>query len=366
MTNTVASGINRGVNLLSIKSRARLLRAVNIVLLCALSAASVFAAASTEESESVSVYSHRHYEVDQRLYDRFTEMTGVRVNVINAGADELIERLKAEGERSPADLLVTVDAGRLNRATAEGLLQPVSSDLLEERIPAHLRDGGGHWFGLTKRARVIVTSVDRVSSGAITTYEDLADPRWRGRVVVRSSSNVYNQSLVASIVAALGEEDATAWASGLVGNFAREPQGNDRDQMKAVAAGVADIAVVNTYYLGLLATSDSAEERSVAEQLTIVFPNQDDRGTHVNVSGAGVAAHAPNRENAIRLLEFLVSDEAQSEYAAANYEYPVVEGVPVSEVVASWGMFNEDTLPLTRLGDLNSEAVRAMDVVGWK
>jgi len=347
-------------------SHGRSIGASVLVVLFVTLSLSVSAAGVDEAQESVSVYSHRHYEVDQRLYERFTEMTGIQVNVINAGADELIERLSAEGERSPADLLVTVDAGRLNRATEEGLLQPVRSAILEERIPAYLRDAGGNWFGLTKRARVIVASSERVSSQSIDGYEDLADPRLRGRIVVRSSSNVYNQSLVASIVSAMGAESAAAWASGLVGNFAREPQGNDRDQMKAVAAGIADIAVVNTYYLGLLATSDNAEERRVAEQLTVVFPNQGDRGTHVNVSGAGVTAHAPNRDNAIRLLEFLVSDEAQAEYAAANFEYPVVAGVPVSNVVASWGTFTEDTLPLTELGELNTDAVRIMDIAGWK
>ncbi len=248
----------------------------------------------------------------------------------------------------------------------EGLFQAVRSPVLEERIPAHLRDPEGYWFGLTKRARVIVRSVDRVAADEITTYEELAAPTWKGRLVVRSSANVYNQSLVASIIAALGPRDAAEWAAGVTANFARAPKGNDRDQIKAIAAGIADLALVNTYYIGILATSESAEDRRVAAQAAIVFPNQAGRGTHVNVSGAGVTAAAPNRENAVRLLEFLVGDEAQAAFAAANFEYPVVPGVPVSDLLASWGVFREDTLPLSRLGELNTEAVRIMDRAGWK
>jgi len=321
---------------------------------------------AVEDGPVVSVYSHRHYEVDQQLYDRFYRETGIRVQFVNAGADELIERLKAEGTRSPADLLITVDAGRLNRAQSEGLLQPVSSLTLETRIPEPLREPDGYWFGLTKRARVIVRAVDRVAEGEISTYESLADLQWKGRIAVRSSSNVYNQSLMASIIAAAGTAQASAWARGVVDNLARDPIGNDRDQMKAVAAGIADLALVNTYYVGLMAVSENPEERRVVDRLAIVFPNQDGRGTHVNVSGAGVTAHAPNRENAIRLLEFLVSDEAQAAYAAANFEYPVVESVLPSALVASWGSFHEDTLSLATLGAFNTEAVRVMDLAGWR
>ena len=346
-----------------IESRVRLFF---ILILVAIVASFSFARGAVDSAPSVSVYSHRHYEVDQLLYDRFTDVTGIEVKVVNAGADELIERLKAEGTRSPADLLITVDAGRLNRAVAEGLLQAVASSVLESKIPAHLRDTSGYWFGLTKRARVIVRSIERVPEGAIRTYEELAASPWQGKVAARSSSNVYNQSLVASIVAAHGTEEAARWAKGLVINFARKPQGNDRDQMKAIAAGIADLAVVNTYYVGLMATSENSEERRVVEGLAIIFPNQEGRGTHVNVSGAGVTAHAPNRENAISLLEFLVSDDSQAEYAAANFEYPVVESVPPSELIASWGSFKEDKLPLTQLGEMNTEAVKIMDLAGWR
>ena len=325
-----------------------------------------FAGGKSESENSVSIYSHRHYEVDQRLYDEFTRRTGIKVNVVKAGADELIQRLKAEGEQSPADLLITVDAGRLYRAKNEGLLRAVNSEVLTSRIPAHLRDEEGHWFGLTKRARVIVYSKDRVTPGSIRTYEDLATDSWRGRIVIRSSSNIYNQSLLASIIAAKGEDKAREWAAGVVKNLARDPKGNDRDQMKAVAAGIADVALVNTYYVGLMANSDNAEERSVTEKLYVLFPNQADRGTHVNVSGGGVTANAPNEKNAILLLEYLVSDEAQREYAAANYEYPVVSDIEISETVAAWGNFKEDTLPLSRLGELNTKAVKIFDMSGWE
>lgn len=330
------------------------------------SAVGVSAIGTSDAEPEVSVYTHRHYEVDQKIFDSFTDFSGIRVNIVSASADELIQRLIAEGEQTKADLLITVDAGRLHRAKAADLLQRVTNTTLETRIPEHLRDPEGFWFGLTKRARVMATSVERVAEGSILRYEDLTAPEWRGRVAVRSSSNIYNQSLVASMVAAHGIEAAKSWASGLVENLAREPKGNDRDQMKAIAAGVADVALVNTYYVGLMLTSDSVEERRVAEGVRIVFPNAGDRGTHVNVSGAGVTAFAPNRENAIRLLEYMISDESQAAYAAANFEYPVVSGVPASKIVAAWGSFVEDMLPLTELGRLNSDAVRIMDEVGWK
>ena len=337
---------------------------VAALLLC--SAASLSANGRRESDREVSVYSHRHYEVDQRLFEIFTNETGIAVNVVNAGADELIQRLLAEGDRSPADVLITVDAGRLYRAKEAGLLQPISSELLDARIPAHLRDPEGFWFGLTKRARVIVADRERVAADEIRSYEDLADPAWSNRVIVRSSSNIYNQSLFASMVAAHGAEGAKEWAERFVANFAREPKGNDRDQMKAIAAGIADVALVNTYYVGLMQSSDAPEERAVAESLRIIFPNSTGRGTHVNVSGAGITAYAPNRENAKKLLEFLISDRAQAEYAAANFEYPVVEDVETSEMVSAWGEFEEDTLSLVRLGELNRIAVTIMDEVGWK
>lgn len=316
--------------------------------------------------EVVNVYSHRHYDVDQQLFDRFTELTGIRVNVVSASADELITRLENEGVNSPADVLITVDAGRLHRAKSRGLLQPIHSELLESTIPSSLRDPEGHWFGLTMRARVLIYDRERVSPDELSTYEDLADARWRGRIMARSSSNVYNQSLMASLIASSGEEVAQSWAEGVGSNLARPPSGGDRDQIKAVAAGVGDVAIANTYYFGRLLNSSDEEERRLAERLSVFFPNQDDRGTHVNVSGAGVTASSKNIDNAIRFIEFLASEEAQSVFAHVNFEYPVNPRVEPAEILKSWGEFKADTLNLARLGELNAAAVEAFDRAGWR
>lgn len=320
------------------------------------------------EAGVVNVYSHRHYDTDDRLFATFTERTGIRVNLVTASADELLTRLEAEGTASPADVLVTVDAGRLHRARERGLLQPISSAELEAAVPAHRRDPEGHWFGLTTRARVVVYATDRVDPSELSTYADLADPKWRGRIITRSSDNVYTQSLMAAIIAHRGEEAAEAWGRGVVANFARAPQGADRDQIRDVAAGVADLAIVNTYYLGLLTHSDAAADREAAGKVAVFFPDQgpDGWGAHVNVSGAGVTAHAPNRDNAVRLLEFLVSEEAQEHYGGGNYEYPVRPGVEPAATLASWGTFRADTLALSRLGELNTQAVRVLDRAGWR
>ncbi len=314
----------------------------------------------------VNVYSHRHYDTDQALYERFTELTGIAVNVLQGSADELIGRLSREGAASPADVLMTVDAGRLVRAQAMGLLQPADSALLRANVPAHLRDPAGHWFGLTRRARVMVYHPERVSPAELSTYADLTHPRWDGRILIRSSSNIYNQSLLASIIAHEGEASAAAWAAGVVANMARTPQGNDRDQMKAVVAGEGDVAIVNTYYVGRLLNSADEYEREVGAQVRVFFPNQGDRGTHVNVSGAGVTASAKNAGNAVKLLEFLTGAEAQERFSAANYEYPVNPAVSPSPLLQSWGAFTSDDLPLHRLGDLNADAVRVFDHAGWR
>lgn len=324
------------------------------------------ACGGAEEAEVVNVYSHRHYEADQILFDRFTERTGIQVNVVTASADELITRLENEGEASPADVLITVDAGRLHRAKERGLLQPVSSPTLEANVPAHLRDRDGQWWGLTQRARVFVYHKERVDSSTLSTYEALAEAPWNDRVLIRSSDNVYNQSLLASIIANDGEEAAEQWAAGMVENMAREPSGGDTDQILAVAAGAGDVAVVNTYYMALLANSSDPEEQRVAAQVGVFFPNQGDRGTHVNVSGAGVTRHARNVENAVALLEFLTGEEAQGVFAEANQEYPVHANVPWSQTLQGWGTFRTDTLDLTVLGELNDAAVRIFDRAGWR
>lgn len=314
----------------------------------------------------VNVYSHRHYEADRELFRRFSERTGIQVNVITASADELITRLENEGAQSPADVLITVDAGRLHRAKERDLLQPVRSEVLEANVPAHLRDRDGHWFGLTRRARIIAYHKDRVRPEDLPSYAALAEPEWRDRVLIRSSSNIYNQSLLASRIAHRGAEWAGDWARGVVRNMARAPSGGDTDQIKALAAGVGDVAVVNTYYLARLAASEDPEERRVAEQVGAHFPDHAGHGTHVNVSGAGVTRSSKNPANAVRLLEFLSSDEAQSLFAEANHEYPVKEGVPWSETLRAWGEFEPDTLDLTRLGELNSQAVRIFDRAAWR
>lgn len=314
----------------------------------------------------VNVYSHRHYEADQELFRRFTERTGIRVNVVTASADELITRLEAEGAASPADVLITVDAGRLHRAKERGLLQPIDSEVLRANVPEHLRDPDGYWFGLTRRARVIVYAKDRVRPEELSTYAALADDRWKGRVLVRSSENVYNQSLLAALIAHDGEAYAKSWAESVSRNMARAPSGGDTDQAKAVAAGVGDVAIVNTYYVARLIASADPEERRVGEKLGVFFPDQDGAGTHVNVSGAGVTVGAPNRENAIRLLEFLSDDEAQRIFAEANHEYPVKPGVQPSAVLRDWGEFRADTLNLAVLGELNRRAVQLFDEAGWK
>ena len=314
----------------------------------------------------VNLYSSRHYDTDEQLYERFREATGIRVNVVEAEADQLIERIKSEGQNSPADLLMTVDAGRLWRAEQEGIFQPVTSSVLTGAIPDNLRHPDGLWFGLTQRARVLMYRKDRVNPADLSTYEALVDAKWRGRILTRSSTNIYSQSLVGSIMAAHGAADTETWARGLVANFARDPQGGDTDQIKAVAAGLGDVAISNTYYLARLLKSDSAEDRAVAEAMGVFFPNQNDRGTHVNISGAGLVRTAPNADAAIAFLEHLVSPEAQRIFAEGNNEYPVVEGVAVDSVVASFGEFKADSLNAAVFGRNNPEALRITDRAGWK
>jgi iron(III) transport system substrate-binding protein len=318
-----------------------------------------------EEAGVVNVYSHRHYDADRELFRRFTESTGIEVNVVTASADELITRLRNEGSATPADVLITVDAGRLDRAAGEGLLQAVESEVLEANVPAHLRDPEGNWYGLTRRARVLVYHRDRVDGSELSGYGDLADPAWEGRVLVRSSSNVYNQSLLAELIAREGQEAAESWAEGVARNMARSPRGGDTDQLKAVAAGVGDVALVNTYYLGRLAESSDGEDRRVASVLAPYFPEDD--WVHVNVSGAGVTAASRNVENAVRLIEFLTEPEAQAMFAEANQEYPVNPEVAPSPVLQEWGGLPEtDATDLSRLDELNGEAVRIFDRAGWR
>ncbi len=320
----------------------------------------------SSQSEEVNVYSARKEALIKPLLDRFTSETGITVNLITGSADALVERMKAEGEHSPADVLITTDAGRLYRAQQENQLATTDSDTLTKQVPAALRDPAGHWYGLSVRARVVVYAPDRVDPSELSTYEALADEQWDGRICIRSSDNIYNQSLTASLIAHNGEADTEQWAEGLVANMARDPVGGDRDQIKALAAGECDLAVVNTYYLGMMQGGDDADSREIANQVAVFWPNQDGRGAHINISGAGVAANAPNPDNAVRLIEFLVNDESQQWYAETNYEYPVRADVPVSDLLQEWGEFKQDGLPLIKLGELNADAVKLMDRAGWK
>lgn len=345
-------------------------RRVTWLLLAALAVGGLFAfpVSSTAQTREVNVYSSRNYDTDDQIYGAFTGRTGIRVNLIEGGEDQLIERIRAEGANSPADVLMTVDAGRLWRAQQAGLLQPVTSSILTERVPANLRDPEGYWYGLSKRARVIMYSTERVNPAELSTYEALAEPKWRGKILVRSSGNVYNQSLVGAMVEALGADATERWARGLVANFARRPQGADTDQLKAVAAGEGDVAIANTYYLARLAKSDQPEEQAVAAKVAPFFPNQGpgERGAHVNVSGGGVVATAPNRDNAVAFLEFLTSDLAQAVFAQGSLEYPVVSGTPLDFVLASFGTFREDDLNAARYGANNPQALAIMDRAGWR
>ena len=315
----------------------------------------------TADKGQVNIYSSRHYNTDDQLYDGFTEKTGININLIEGKDDELIERIKSEGANSPADILITVDAGRLWRAAQAGIFAPVESEVLEEKIPDNLQDPNNLWFGYSKRARVIIYNKDRVDPSQLSTYEDLADPKWKGKFIVRSSSNIYNQSLVAGMIEEEGEEATAEWIEGLVANFARPPQGNDTSQIEDVAAGVADLTLANTYYLARY--EDNPE---VFEKVGIFYPNQEGRGTHVNISGAGLLQNAPNKENAIAFLEYLASPEAQEFFALGNNEYPVVEGTPVNPIVKGFGDFKDDTTNVSSYGKNNAAAVKIMDLSGWK
>jgi iron(III) transport system substrate-binding protein len=328
--------------------------------------AGLFVSRRSEASATLSLYSARHYNTDEALYGNFADMTGVKINRIDAEPDPLVERLRAEGDKSPCDVFITTDAGRIERARQMGLLQAISSPALTAAVPAHLRDPDGTWFGFSKRARVILYNKEKVKPADAPTYESLADPQWKGRLLTRTSGHIYNQSLTGSILAALGPEKTEAWARGVAANLARAPRGGDTDQIKAVAAGEADICLANTYYYVNLLRSKKPEDRAIAEKVGVVFPNQADRGTHVNISGGAVARHAPNREAAVKFLEYLVSVPAQRYFAEGNSEYPVASGVEFSAELKSLGTFKEDQLNARVYAQNNAEALKIMDRAGWK
>jgi iron(III) transport system substrate-binding protein len=330
----------------------------------ALCAASASVAA---EDKILNLYSSRHYQTDEALYANFTKQTGIRINRIEAPEDALIERLRNEGAASPADVLVTVDAGRLWRAEQLGLFQPVKSAVLESRVPEHLRHPDGLWFGFSTRARVIVYNKDAVKAGEVRSYEDLADPKWKGKVCMRSSSNMYNLSLAASLVSHAGEQKTEQWARGVVANFARDPKGGDTDQIKAVAAGECALTLSNTYYYARLVKSTKPDEREVAAKTGVIWPNQDGHGTHVNISGAGVLRNAPHRDAAIKFLEYLASNDAQRYFADGNNEYPAAKGAAIDNpALAALGAFKADALNVAALGRNQPVAQKLYDRAGWK
>jgi iron(III) transport system substrate-binding protein len=329
---------------------------------------SVSQAAPAHQGGAVNVYSARHYDTDDALFNGFTTQTGVAVNVIRGTEDELLERIKSEGANSPADVLITVDAGRLWKAQEAGIFQPVVSETLNMRIPPNLREPEGHWFGIAMRARIIAYAKDRVDPSQLSTYEALADPTWQGKLLIRSSSHPYNQSLVGSLIEANGLDAAQEWARGIAANMARPPQGGDTDQLMAVVSGVGDLAVSNTYYVARLRASTNPEQQAAGQALGVFFPNQapGDRGTHVNVSGGGVVKTAPHPTNAVAFLEYLTSDEAQQQLANASFEYPAVEGVPAHPILEELGPFRRDILNARTFGANNQLALLIMNRAGWR
>lgn len=321
---------------------------------------------ATAENKEVNVYTARHYEVDQELYNKFTEATGIKVNVVKGEAEELIERLKREGESTQADVFITVDGGVLANAKKNDILQPVTSETIDKNVPKNLRDVDNNWIGLATRARIIAYSKDRVTPDQLSTYEDLTSDKWKGKLLVRSSTSLYNQSLLASFIELNGEEKVEQWAKGIVNNFARQPDGGDRDQAKAIAAGVGDVAIMNTYYVGLLANSEDPEEVKVADSIGVFFPNQETNGTHVNISGIGLTKHSKNKENAIKLIEYMTSVEAQEYLSAHNYEFPVNPNAKKPELLNSWGDFKMQELNFDTLGEHNKKAIEIFNKTGWK
>ncbi|MDY3205849.1 MAG: Fe(3+) ABC transporter substrate-binding protein [Arcobacter sp.] len=326
----------------------------------------VVLASSLFAANEVNVYSQRHYESDKILFKEFEEKTGIKVNVVTAKAEELVSKLAIEGANTPADVLITADIGNLYDAKVRKLLQPIKSKTLEENIPSNLRDPDNNWFALTKRARVFVYNPKTVNPADLSDYLSLADPKFKNKVITRSSTSAYNKSLLASIVANNGEEKALAFAKGLVSNLPYSPKGGDRDQIRAVAAGDADIAIVNTYYLGVMLNSEDKKDSEIAKSLKIFFPAQNTTGTHMNISGGGVTNFASNKENAIKLLEFLSSVKAQEIFAEANQEFPANPNAKSSETVSSWGKFKEDTISLNEVGKYTRKAVEIATEADWK
>ncbi|CAG2142960.1 Fe(3+) ABC transporter substrate-binding protein [Cupriavidus plantarum] len=345
------------------KSRGRLgvTMAASVVTLLGLSAT------AAAQEKVLNLYTARHYQTDESLYNNFTRQTGIKINRIEGQEDPLLERIRNEGANSPADVFITVDIGRLWRAQQAGVFAPVKSKVLESRIPANYRDPNGEWFGFSARARVIAYNKAAVKPGDIARYEDLADPKWKGKVCTRSSGHVYNLSLVSSLIAHDGEAKTEAWARGVAGNLARAPKGGDTDQLKAVAAGECDVAISNTYYIARLLKSTKPEDKAVADKLGVVWPNQSSQGVHMNISGGGMLRHAPNKEAAVKFLEYLASDEAQAYFADGNNEWPVVPSVKIANpALEALGTFKADKINVAELGKYQSEAQKLVDKAGYR
>jgi len=320
------------------------------------------ASLTASAAEEVNVYSYRQPFLIKPMFDAFTKESGIKVNTVFAKKG-IVERLKNEGANSPADLVFTVDIGRLDAVLSADLTQPVNSDVLNEKIPAEFRDPNGHWFGLTTRARLIVASKDRVSQGEVSSYEDLASPALKGRVCTRSGKHGYMLALIASVIANSDEDSARTWLQGVKDNLARKPQGNDRAQVKAIKEGECDVAVINSYYMGKMMTNE--EQAPWADAVNIIFPNQGDRGTHMNISGMSLTAAAPNKDNAVKLMEYLASDKAQRMYAEQNHEYPVNPKVSWSALVESWGGFKPDNTALAEIAKHRTTAAKMVDQIGY-
>ncbi len=332
--------------------------------------ASVAAPAFAQQAQ-LNLYSARHYQTDEALYSDFERSTGIKINRIDADDAGILARLKSEGAASPADVILLVDAARLARAEAEGLFQPVQSALLTQRIPAKLRGGdsgqGSAWFGFSTRARIVVYSKTAVNRDDVDTYEELGEPKNKGRLCTRSGSHPYNLSLFGAMLDHLGPEKTEAWLKGLVGNMARDPKGGDTDQIKAVASGECGVALTNSYYLARLMRSNKPEDRAVVEKIGVVFPNQASWGTHVNIAGGAVARHAKNREAAVKFLEYLASDSAQVYFANGNNEYPVVAGVKANNpALEALGPFKQELLPIAVIGRNSITVQQMLDRVGYK
>ena len=326
----------------------------------------ILLATSLLANTEVNVYSHRHYDSDKILFKKFEENTGIKVNVVTAKAEELVSKLAIEGENTPADVLITADIGNLYEAKSRNLLQDIDSKVLNENIPSHLRDSENEWFSLTKRARIFVYNPKNIDSKDLGDYFSITNAKFKGKVITRSSSNAYNKALLASIIANHGEAKALEFTKGLVNNFARNPKGSDRDQIRAVAAGDADIAIVNTYYLGVMLNGKDQKDIDIAKSVKIFFPAQETTGTHINISGAGVTKFAKNKENAVKLIEFLSSEEAQLAFAEGNHEYPANPKVKPSAIVASWGTFKEDNIALNEIVKNTKKAVDIATQGDWK